>query len=161
MWRMHGGRKIALRDLELLGDCLYLPHMQGDQARRWVDALRVLIDHPVAGWARCEKRFLGTCARIEALYEMMTAMNNRELLHTFYRFVWELKEESMLLRRYLAWRKSGSPGTAVFTSGEHRPGIYRGGLIAELQRMLPMDEQGGFSGRTEPSKARFADERMP
>ena len=33
----------------------------------------------------------------------------------------------------------------MFVSGEHRPRIYRGGLMAELQRMLPMDSQGAFT----------------
>jgi hypothetical protein len=70
----------------------------------------------------------------------MTTMSNRDLLHTFYRFIWELKEESILLRRYVAWRKSRPSTGARFASAEHRPGIYRGGLLAELQRLLPMNE---------------------
>jgi hypothetical protein len=144
MWGTHGKRKIVLGDLELLGDCLYLPHRHGNQAQRWLEDIRILLSQPAAGWGRSEKRFLKTCARLEALYEIMTTMENRELLHTFYQFIWELKEESLLLRRYVGWRKSNPSARTAFSSGEHRPGIYRGGLMAELQRMLPMDAQGRF-----------------
>jgi hypothetical protein len=143
-WGTHGRRRIDLRDLELLGDCLYLPHRQGDLAQRWLADFQVLLDRPPTRWGGSERRFLEQCVRIESLYETMTTLNDRELLHTFYRFIWELKEESMLLRRYVAWRKSNPPRKAPFVSSEHRPGIYRGGLMAELQRRLPMDEQGRF-----------------
>jgi hypothetical protein len=144
-WKTHGQRKIALDDLELLGDCLYLPHTHGDRARRWLEDFRIILEQPPSRWGRAESRFLRGCDRLEALYEIMTTLDDRELLHTFYRFIWDLKEESLLLRRYVAWRKSDPPSSASFISGEHRPGNYRGGLMAELQRMLPMDPQGGFA----------------
>ncbi len=143
-WSTHGRRRIEPGDLELLGDCLYLPHRQGDRAQRWLADFQTLLERPPTCWGRSERRFLEQCVRIESLYETMTTLIDRELLHTFYRFIWDLKEESMLLRRWVAWRKSDPPPNTPFVSGEHRPGIYRGGLMAEFQRRLPMDEQGHF-----------------
>jgi hypothetical protein len=153
-WNTHGKRKITLADLGLLGDCFYLPHRHGDRARRWLEDFQTLIEQPRARWGRAEPRFLKGCEQLEALYEKMTTLNDRELLHTFYRFIWDLKEEAMLLRRFVAWRKSDPPPSAPFISGEHRPRIYRGGLMAELQRILPMDPQGAFNPRS-PIQPRF------
>jgi protein O-GlcNAcase/histone acetyltransferase len=144
-WKTHGKRRVSHHDLELLGDCLYLPHLHGDQARRWLEDFQTLIEQPPARWGRAEPRFLKVCEQLEALYEKMTTLDDRQLLHTFYRFIWELKEEAMLLRRFVAWRKSDPPPSTPFVSGEHRPRIYRGGLMAELQRLLPMDPQGAFT----------------
>jgi protein O-GlcNAcase/histone acetyltransferase len=143
-WKTHGQRKISRNDLELLGDCLYLPHLHGERARRWLEDFQTLLDQPPTRWGRAEPRFLKVCEQLEAIYEKMTTLDDRELLHTYYRFIWELKEEAMLLRRFVAWRKSDPPSTP-FVSGEHRPRIYRGGLMAELQRLLPMDPQGAFN----------------
>ena len=77
----------------------------------------------------------------------MTELENRELLHTFYRHVWELKEEMHLLLGYFNWLRSKPGLYDTFTSAEHRPKTYRGGLVAELQRLLPMNDAGEFSHR--------------
>ena len=52
-----------------------------------------------------------------------------------------------LLMNYLDWlrRKPGLNDT--FTSAEHRPQTYRGGLVTELQRLLPMNDAGEFNHR--------------
>jgi protein O-GlcNAcase/histone acetyltransferase len=139
-WQTRGKRRITLGDLELLGDCLYLPKEHGQGARRWLRDLQTVLNRPVSSWGAAGRRFVEHCARIESLYDVMTTMTNRDLLHTFYRFIWELKEESILWRRYVAWRISGPAKGSHFVSAEHRPGIYRGGLLAELQRLLPMNE---------------------
>jgi hypothetical protein len=75
----------------------------------------------------------------------MTSLKNRELLYSLYHHIWELKEEMALLRNYIAWMKSDPGKREVFTSAEHRSKVYRGGLVAELQQRLPMDEHGRFS----------------
>ncbi len=146
-WKTHGKRKMTLEHLELLGDCLYLPHSHGPKARHWADDFGVLIERPPEDWGRCEKRFFEACSRLQELYEIMVTMQNRDLLHTFYRFIWELKEEAALLRRYATFKKAHPSATAGFVSGDHRPGVYRGGLVAKLQGLLPMNEQGAFSPR--------------
>jgi len=156
-WKTHGKRNISPNDLELLGDCLYLPHLHGDRARRWLEDFQTLVENPPTRWGRAEPRFLEVCEQLEALYEKMTTLDDRELLHTFYRFIWELKEEAILLRRFVAWRKSNPPPSTPFVSSEHRPRIYRGGLMAELQRILPMDPQGAFA----PSAGAASFQRSP
>jgi hypothetical protein len=75
----------------------------------------------------------------------MVSLENRGLLHALYRHLWDLKEEAGLVRGYVAWLENDPKSRERFFSSSHQPGTYRGGLIADLQRLLPMDEQGGFS----------------
>ena len=79
-----------------------------------------------------------------ALFDKMSALKNRELLFALYRHVWELKEEIVLLRQYLNWLKSGPRSDQTYSTPERRRKIYRGGLVADLQRRLPMDDEGRF-----------------
>ena len=77
----------------------------------------------------------------------MSALKNRELLHALYRRVWELREEIRLIGKYVSWLKTNPPAGRTFVSIDNRPGIFRGGFVAELQRLLPMDRQGRFRHR--------------
>ena len=85
--------------------------------------------------------------QLAKLFEQLTRLEDRELLHTVYRRVWELKEEAGLLRGYLDWRKSRPEPATAFFSAEHRPRTYRGGLAADLQRLLSMRTDGSFHPR--------------
>ena len=84
---------------------------------------------------------------IGELFDQLTRLENRDLLHTVYRHVWELKEEANLLVGYLRWQQTEPAADARFWSAEHRSGTYRGGLVAELQRQLPMRSDGSFDHR--------------
>jgi len=74
----------------------------------------------------------------------MTALKNRELLYALYRHAWELKEELVLVGKYLNWLKSGPEPGQTYATPERRQKICRGGLVADLQRLLPMDDKGRF-----------------
>ncbi len=126
--------------LALLCDCLHLPFSHGPRAEAWrTDLAAALRGDPAAA---DRARLVG--ARALALFDHLTRLEDRELLHTVYRHAWELKEETALLLGYLDWHAS-QPGTAaVFHSAEHRSRTYRGGLVADLQRLLPMRSDGGF-----------------
>jgi protein O-GlcNAcase/histone acetyltransferase len=75
----------------------------------------------------------------------VTELNDRDLCYDLYRHLWEIKEETALLRAYVHWLKLKPKRGQKFASDEHRPRIYRGGLVAELQRLLPMDAAGHFT----------------
>ena len=103
---------------------------------------------PPRKWGVIGRRFEKKCSDILDLFEKIAALRNRELLHALYRHVWELKEEAVLLRKYLHWLKAGPGLKQRLASPDHRPKVYRGGLVADLQRFLPMDENGRFRART-------------
>jgi len=127
----------------LLCDCLHLPFSHGPRAEAW----RRDVSGALRGDASSTLRARDGGALLTALFESLTRLEDRELLHTVYRHVWELKEEAGLVLGYLNWRESRpAPGAAYF-SAEHRPRTYRGGLAADLQRLLTMRADGGFHPR--------------
>jgi len=136
---------VTLRDLELLGDMFYLPYGSGESAIRFPNDFTCLLRTPVNRWGKTLARFDQTCREIAALFAKVTELNDRELCYTLYRHLWEIKEEAVLLRVYVHWLKSKPKKGEKFSSGEHRPRVYRGGLVAALQRLLPMDESGHFT----------------
>ncbi|HRI12500.1 MAG TPA: beta-N-acetylglucosaminidase domain-containing protein [Verrucomicrobiota bacterium] len=136
---------ISEADVTLLADCFYLPYSLGPTSQSWLLDFGRLLGEPKLLGGPIERRFRATGRAIQQLFDRLTALTNRDLLYSLYRHVWELKEEVSLMLRYLDWLKSNPlPGAAYF-SGEHRAGTYRGGLVAELQRLLPMDADGGFN----------------
>ena len=149
--------KITVADLELLGDCFYLPYGLGRRGTAFLATFQHILRTPPSEWGKHHSPLLADGLAMELLFEKMTALKNRELLHTFYRHVWELKEEAHLLAGYLRWRQGKPPTNTPFTSADHRPKTYRGGLVAALQRVLIMDEAGSFSPRPlEPDPTMFS-----
>lgn len=132
--------------LELLCDCLHLPFSHGPKAEAWRSDLRAAL----GGDAEAASRARAGGAALGRLFEYLTRLEDRELLHTVYRHVWELKEEAGLLLGYLDWLESRQEGNASFFSAEHRSGTYRGGFAADLQRLLTMRADGSFTHQTSP-----------
>lgn len=144
-WRLAGESKpMDFELLELLGASLHLPFALGPGVQEWRDDFAWLLQQPPEAWGAHGARFFATAQRIGELFDHLTRLENRDLLHTVYRHVWELKEETNLLVGYLRWRQAGPVAGSRFLSAEHRPRTYRGGLVAELQRLLPMQADGSF-----------------
>jgi protein O-GlcNAcase/histone acetyltransferase len=147
-WRLAGEtEEMSLELLQLLGDCLHLPCAAGPRAQRWRDDFAWLVRQPPQSWGDRGEQFFTTARMIGELFDQLTRLENRDLLHTVYRHVWELKEEANLLVGYLRWQQTEPAADARFWSAEHRRGTYRGGLVAELQRQLPMRSNGSFDHR--------------
>ncbi|MEO6036266.1 MAG: beta-N-acetylglucosaminidase domain-containing protein, partial [Verrucomicrobiota bacterium] len=134
------GPVITGRELELLADCLHLPNAFGPSA---ATALASLARHFRAqAHVETAQRFREFIAEYDGLFQKMPALINRDLFHSLLRHAWELNEELQLLKAYLDWQGSSLAPGATFFSAHHRPGIYRGGFVATLQRLLPMDDHG-------------------
>jgi protein O-GlcNAcase/histone acetyltransferase len=150
-WKTHGPGGLAVEELELLCDCFYLPTQLGPGAASFLEDVGFLLRRTPKRWGNTGRRFERTCASLIGLFDKMSALKNRELLHALYRRVWELREETRLIGKYVRWRKSDPPAGQKFVSTENPPGIFRGGLLAELQRLLPMDRQGRFRHSRSPT----------
>ena len=139
-----GESTVSVADLELLGDCFYLPHSLGERAQGFVHDFQVLLDDLPQHWGSAFERFEKSCEEIAGLLPKLAAIENRDLLHALYGPLWELREEASLLRSYARWLRSGPKRGETFASPEHLPHTYRGGLVAVLQHLLPVDEAGRF-----------------
>lgn len=140
------GAAVTLDDVRLLVDFLYLPFAHGRRAAGLIEDYARLLQQPAAAWAGAHERFEQTCADIAALQVKLTELADRELGFTFLRHWVELVLETIVMRGAVARRTA--PGAAPFNyqpGGDLRPKKYRGGVVADLQRLLPMDRRGAFS----------------
>jgi len=151
-WKAHPAGGLSGAELELLCDCFYLPTELGARAKKFVDDFHFLLRVPPTRWGSMLRRFEATCAELIGLFDKLSALKNRELLHAMYRLVWELREETRLIGKYVSWLKTNPPPGQRFVSTDNRPGIYRGGFVAALQRLLPMDGQGRFRHKRIPAR---------
>ncbi|HVY70587.1 MAG TPA: beta-N-acetylglucosaminidase domain-containing protein [Verrucomicrobiae bacterium] len=143
-WTINRTPAFAPEELELFADCHYLPHATGDRASQWVADREFLLAHPPAEWGEVVTRFEKDCDALLALFEKAAALDNRELLHSLYKCMWDLKETAILLRQYVAWLAGDPPAGESFVSPDFRPGTFRGGILQRLERILPSDEQARF-----------------
>jgi protein O-GlcNAcase/histone acetyltransferase len=143
-WQTHGPTRISVADLQLLGDCFFLPFEFGPRAKALLEDLRVLQSRFPQGRRTLARRLDRTCSAVIGLFDRLTALKNRDLLYALYRQAWELREEAVLVRRYIDWLEDRPRTGERFAAPEYSPGPFRGGLAAELQRLLPMDERGRF-----------------
>lgn len=137
--------RMSRRDLEWMGDAFYLPFAFGPQAAQFVNDYTRLLRVSPERWGRARSRFNQSSQALAALLTKVTELTDRDLCYALYRHVWDLKEEIALMQAYVRWRQFGPRRGERFVSGEHRPRLYRGGLVAALQRQLPMDDAGHFT----------------
>jgi hypothetical protein len=136
---------IPLDDVILLGDCYYLPYEDGPEADAFYHQARQLIARMTAGgppesWQDEATRFRARAGYLRNLCVRLAELRRRPLFHALSRRVWDLKEELDLLDRF-----AGAAGHPAFTSDYHRPGTFRGGLVAKLQRLLVPQPDATFT----------------
>ncbi|MEO6876451.1 MAG: beta-N-acetylglucosaminidase domain-containing protein [Opitutaceae bacterium] len=140
-----GALAVTKEDLELLIGLFYLPHTGGREVEEWIADFDFLMTHPVGEWGARLGRFNKTCDAIAALFLKITELEDRDLCFTFYRLMWEAQWEITPMRGYLKWLQTDPPtGSRFIPRADHRPGIYRGGVVARLQRLMPMADDGAF-----------------
>ncbi|CAH1782880.1 unnamed protein product [Owenia fusiformis] len=110
-------------------------------------------------WQQKAKDFEGIVKRVGNLARKMTKIPNRSLLYDIYPYIWDIRGTLSLMSSFVNWLAIGhvpyisvinNAGNHQFTwsnknyreafmNGEQEPWVFRGGLQAELQRMLPLD----------------------
>lgn len=109
-------------------------------------------------WRKRAAKFDQMTQAVGRLSSRLTFVPNRALLYDFYPYIWDIKGVISLLNSYVKWIALGdvpcsstmafaSPSFTwfskgykeAFISGEQEPWLFRGGLTAELQRMLPLE----------------------
>jgi protein O-GlcNAcase/histone acetyltransferase len=138
------GATVTKDDLLLLVDCFYLPHDEGPEAKRLYEVVERLVLQPSGSWDDAEGEFQHFNDRVQRLFDKLTQLRDRELFYAWSRRVWDLKEELQLIEGFVAQKKAGVAAPQLET---HLPGTYRGGIVARLQGLLRMDEQGRLFAR--------------
>jgi protein O-GlcNAcase/histone acetyltransferase len=93
---------------------------------------------------------------VVGLFEKLCACQNREIVYDLYSYVWDICNVILTLNGFVQWLSRGvcSPKLQsyvvgqqtwfsgireAFLSGDHEPWVFRGGLISDLLRLLPLD----------------------
>jgi hypothetical protein len=132
----------------MLADCFYLPHEDGALAQEMLATIERLLIEPPTDWGDNYDRFLEMNTRIQALFDRLTELRDRELFEAWSRRVWELKEELLVLEAALAQKKAGHDLSKGVELEICLPGTFRGGILAKLQRFLAMDALGNIRSQT-------------
>ncbi len=144
------GRRLTFEDLILFGDCYYLPHEDGPEARTFYDLARAMIGRDPAAWGDERALVRDRAVRLREFCTGVSDLRDRLLFHALSRRAFELREEVDLLERYLVSR-AAHPDGAV-RSDYHLPGTYRGGMLARLQGLLTQQPDGSFVPSTETDR---------
>ncbi|XP_045539880.1 protein O-GlcNAcase [Papilio machaon] len=158
-------------DLMLLCDLFYLPFEHGARGLRLLHDFNWLLTHAASvlprgnksetgEWRRRLRRFSWWAGRARRLGRRLGAAANRELHAELQPYVWELCAVLALLTAFLRWLELGkfpqnitsntqasytwfSKGwREAFESGAQEPWVFRGGLTADLRRLLPIECSG-------------------
>ncbi|XP_063896226.1 protein O-GlcNAcase-like isoform X1 [Helicoverpa armigera] len=155
-------------DLLLLCDLFYLPFEHGSRGLRLLHDFNWLTTHAASllprgnkpetsEWRRRRSRFAWWMSRTRRVARRLAAAANRELRAELQPYLWELCAVLALLDAFLRWLELGkypqniaantqgsytwfSKGwREAFESGCQEPWVFRGGLTADLRRLLPVE----------------------
>ncbi|HYE29833.1 MAG TPA: beta-N-acetylglucosaminidase domain-containing protein [Methylomirabilota bacterium] len=143
-WSAHGV-PLTAEDLAFFSDCYYLPHQNGPRAEAFLELARKLLVSGPAAWDEDYLTFREQAERILNICARLPELQNRVLFHALSRRVWDLREETDLLLKYINWRRDSHKKGGGFRSDFHLPHTFRGGFTAAIQRLLPQTSDGSFS----------------
>lgn len=156
-------RQLTLEDVALLVDLFYLPFEHGHQGVAflqefhwlrsnghlvWEGRKRCLplteeADTPAMAaleeWRKRATKFDLMTQAVGRLFARLTFVPNRSLFYDLYPYIWDIKGVISLLNSYVKWIGFSKGYKEAFVSGEQEPWLFRGGLTAELQRLLPLE----------------------
>lgn len=138
---IHG--QISSEDVTFLSDCYYLPYEEGEEAVQLKQAIFRIFEHEPANWGDAFETLEAYYKRTRRINEQLTELHDRELFYAWSRRIWELREELELVHDFAKHKKDGKS----FVSETHLLGTYRGGIVADVQRRLTLNEDGSFTGR--------------
>ncbi|GAB0086403.1 O-GlcNAcase [Sergentomyia squamirostris] len=108
-------------------------------------------------WLQRSEKFNSLCHSIMMLAKKFSVCINKELVYDLFSYVWDIAGIVALLNGFVKWLalahfpsniNSYTQGSYTwfskgwkdtFMSGEQEPWVFRGGLTADLQRLLPVD----------------------
>ena len=115
---------------------------------------QVQVERP--DWLKKKEKFQAMAQELRRAFEKFCNSPNRELVYNLYTYLWDIVSVVLMLVSYVDWLSMGrfsnkykqlvigrhtwfSGIREAFCSGDHEPWVFRGGLAADLQRLMPVD----------------------
>ncbi|XP_037952799.1 protein O-GlcNAcase [Teleopsis dalmanni] len=111
----------------------------------------------VVEWLQRAEAFSVLCDSVQDLLKKVANCANKEICHDLFSYIWDIGGALILLNAFVKWLSQGHfpPNICSFTqgsftwfskgwketfqSGDQEPWVFRGGLTADLQRLMPVD----------------------
>ena len=148
------GALVPLDLIGLLADLIWQPFAQGPQSAALLAQVHAMLDRPRPDtmrpdtmrteWKAGLEAVRQVKGRITQLFTLMTEIENRDLFHTFHRFLWEAQEEIGHPLKSLDWLDSNPAPDANFPAAERIHDFYRRGFGVEVQQILQRDRTGRY-----------------
>lgn len=108
-------------------------------------------------WFNRKEKFLKICESVFLLTKKVATCVNQELCYDLYTYCWEISTVVSICSSYVQWLALGQfPSNSnsyiqgsytwfskgwkeTFMSGDQEPWIFRGGLVVDIQRLIPID----------------------
>lgn len=135
--------------IRLLTDLFWQPFAQGPESAHMLDLARQMLrphrpDPTDPAWKAGLEMLREYKGRINRLFALMTEIANRDLFHTFHRYLWEAQEEIGHLIVYLDWLDTGPAAQEIFPDEERIHNFYRRGFGVGIQEILKRDGDGRY-----------------
>ena len=118
------------------------------------DEVDIQVEKP--DWLKRKEKFNGMAMELRRAFDKLCNSPNRELVYNLYTYLWDIVCVVHMLVSYVEWLSQGrfsikykqlvigrhtwfSGIREAFCSGDHEPWVFRGGLAADLQRLMPVD----------------------
>lgn len=111
----------------------------------------------VQEWIRRAEKFENLCQTIFRVTRKIARCPNKELCYDLFSYVWDISACISIHSAFVKWLSTGNFPANInsyfqggytwfskgwketFTSGDQEPWVFRGGLVADLQRLIPLD----------------------
>ena len=129
-----GNDELTVDEIQLLGDCFYTQGQKGELGIKLVESVECFMKNNSSEWGSHLQNFIKLEANLNSLCKKLLAVTNRDLLYDFYLTIWELKEETEYVSKWVEWKQSGK---GEFQSPEIVP--RRKGILYEFQDIIHSD----------------------
>ena len=129
-----GNDELTVDEIQLLGDCFYTQGQKGELGIKLVESVECFMKNNPSEWGSHLQNFIKLEANLNSLCKKLLAVTNRDLLYDFYLTIWELKEETEYVSKWVEWKQSGK---GEFQSPEIVPRWK--GILYEFQDIIHSD----------------------
>ncbi len=142
----------AAVDVELLCHLFYLPFSHGARARELLAAVKAVTTRGRRAGPDAIDAMHASLDQVIALFDALVTIKDRGLLYALYGYVWAAKEEAHMLKGYADWLvKAQAAGAGEYRNGFYIQGTYRGGFVADLQRLTAMGPTSAIAPAVGPA----------
>ncbi|NXX18319.1 OGA GlcNAcase, partial [Podargus strigoides] len=143
---------LTLGEVRMLVELFYLPYQYGPQAQHllehfrwlWANSLSVGVTATAPDacrgteWRSRARSFQQLCAQTRHLHSRFVSSAGQALLYDLHPYLWDIRNMLLATSAFVHWLGCQSITAPILLGGDAEPWVHHGGLIGELQALLPV-----------------------